>query len=85
MGVSKPISSNISPVFQIYLHITSLNVMFIFDRYHCSWAAVTPVKYESDSKDLTDTSQKYLKSLTQEINEQSFSNPKPCSNHNYDD
>ena len=80
MGVSKPISSNISPVFQIYLNITSLNVMFIFDRYHCSWA-----KYECDSKDTTDTSQKYLKSLTQEINEQSFSNPKPCSNHNYDD
>ena len=37
--------------------------MFIFDRFHCSLAAMTPAKYESDSKDLTDTfvkSEKYI-------------------------
>ena len=30
-----------------------LNITFLFDRCHCSWAAVIPVKYECDSNDLT--------------------------------
>ena len=30
-----------------------LNITFIFDRCRRSWAAVTPVKYECDSKNLT--------------------------------
>ena len=51
--------------FQNYRNIHYLmNITFIFDRCHCSWAAVTPVKYECDSKDLTGIFAKAGKSLT---------------------
>ena len=47
------------PIFSTILDssklICLLNITFIFDRCHCSWALVTHVKYECDSKHVTYT------------------------------
>ena len=57
--------SMIFSAFQNYRNIGYLlNIKFIFDRCHCSLAAVTPVKYECDWKDLTGIFAKAGKSLT---------------------
>ena len=54
-----------------------LNITFIFDMCHRSWAAVTPVKYECDSKNLTVTlaGSKYL--LTEKLANGALATPTP--------
>ena len=48
--------SSFAPFFSDYLGtVYVLNVAFIFDRCHCSWAAVAPVKYNYNSWDLKET------------------------------
>ena len=49
--------------------------MFIFDRCHCNCVAVTPVKYEHDSKLPMGTGGKYNNMTNGEINERSLDNP----------
>ena len=39
-------------ILQKYL-LDYLNITFIFDRCHRSWAVVTPVKYECDIQQVT--------------------------------
>ena len=56
-----------------------LNITFIFVRCHHSWAVVTPVNYEHDSKHLTGACRKLKKKSIEEINEQSFSTSHPRS------
>ena len=51
VGVTKPISS--VPLFSWFF--STLNIMLIFDRCCHSLAAVTPLKYECDEKNLTGT------------------------------
>ena len=51
--------------------------MCLFDKYHHSWAAETPAKYEHDSKHLHYTFAKWKFPVNGEINEESFSNPHP--------
>ena len=54
-----------------------MNITFIFGRCRRSSAAVTAVKYECDSRNLTGTFA-WLKIFAyREINKQSFSNPHP--------
>ena len=49
------------PLFHYFLNFSALskcwllNIMFIIDRCHRSWAAETPVKYECDLKNLIGT------------------------------
>ena len=56
------------------------SITFIFDRYHCSWAAGAPDEYECDSKYLTYTFVKSKIPRKGEINEQSFSDFNPGLN-----
>ena len=51
-----------------------LNITSIFDKCHRSSAALTPVKYKSDSKNLTGIFFAKWKMLNGEINEWGFSN-----------
>ena len=72
-------------IFQNYQSdVDLLDITSIFVRCHRSWAAETPVKYECESKDITDTFEKKTKKKTEkknrnnsiwEIYKQSFSNP----------
>ena len=57
VGIIKPISF---VIFSIFHHCQNTGFIwnattFIFDRCHRNWVAATPVKYESDSKNLTGT------------------------------
>ena len=54
-----------------------LNVIFIFDRCHHIWAVVTPVKYESDSKQPNRYFHKMKNFLNWEINRHGLSTPHP--------
>ena len=54
-----------------------MNITSIFDRCHCSIAAETPVKYESDSLDLTYHFTKSKLSLMKKLTEWRFSAPHP--------
>ena len=70
VGVTKPISS--VPLFSQILpivktHYSCLNIIFIFDRCWRSSAAVTPVKYESDSSNLTVTFARLKMWLTEKL------------------
>ena len=49
----------------------------MFDRYRHNAAAVTPIKYECDSKNLTGDFCKIENFACGEINEQNFSNLHP--------
>ena len=40
-----------SPLLNYKNTVYLFNITFIFDKCHCSWAAMTPVKYERDWKD----------------------------------
>ena len=68
----------------IFLHFSALSITgklvhitFIFDRCHCSEAAVTPVKYGCDSKNLTGTFVKINIFVCGKNNKWTFSNPHP--------
>ena len=58
VGATKPIFSvyEFSLDFQNYWNTVYLsNIMFLSGRCPCCWAAVTPARYEYDSKDLINT------------------------------
>ena len=56
------------PVFLNFRNIGYIyNIMFIFDRCHCSWAAVTPAKYAHDLKCLTYTFAKWKFSVMETL------------------
>ena len=52
-----------------------LNIIFIFDRSHCSFAAVPPIKYECDSKVITGNFLKSKISVTEKLTSGSLSTP----------
>ena len=58
-------------------HISLLNITFIFDRYHCSWAAVIPAKYECDSKNPTSTFEISNFSITEKLTNGALVTPTP--------
>ena len=77
-GVAKP-NFLYFIIFPIFHHSQNtgnlLNTTFILDRCHRSWAAVTPVEYESDSYNPTGTSARSKIFAYGSINKESFSNP----------
>ena len=69
------VCSIIFPFFQNYQYtVYVLNITFIFERCHCSSAAVTPVRYECDWKDVPFLHQNIT---NREINEWQFSDTPP--------
>ena len=80
VGVTESISFILffCPVYHHHENTTYLlEIIFIFDRCYCSPAAVTPVKYEYDSNDLTYILAKIKTIPNWWINEWSVSNPHP--------
>ena len=54
-----------------------MNITFIFDRWRRSSAAVTPVKYECDSRNITDTFARSEISLTEKLTNGALVTPTP--------
>ena len=80
VGVTKPISfvSLHSPFFQNHQSTRHLlNVTFIFDRCHHSTAVVAPVKYESDSENLTGTFARHKIYLMEKFMNRALVTPTP--------
>ena len=81
VGVTKAISS--IPLFsQLYRYyppntVYQLNITFIFDRNHSSLAAVTPVKYECDSKRPRDNYTKSKIYITEKLKNGALVTPTP--------
>ena len=60
-----------------------LNITYIFDSCHRSWAAVTSIKNVCDSNNLRGTFARFEKFACGDINEWSFSNPHPRWSRGY--
>ena len=58
-------------------HRLFLNITFIFDRWRRSSAAATPVKYEWDSTNVTDTFARLQISLTEKLTNGALVTPTP--------
>ena len=86
VGVTKPIFSIllISQFFKIFKTLPVwyhylYDIIFIFERYHHSWALETPDKYESDLKYLTYTLVKSKLPVMEKLINKALVTPTPGS------